>query len=302
MKLHFIRYFIVLAEELHFGRAARRLAITQPPLSAAIKLLEEELQVQLLERSSKRVELTAPGAAFLAEARQALERVDRAGRVAKAVANGARGRLDIGMTGSMIYRGVPAIVKRFEKSYPGVDLVLAEMSTGEQMQALLNGQLHAGFINGSAIPPQLKSIKLADDEFVLCLPKSHRMVGARSVDLQELAGEKFVMFARDVAPANHDNVIAIFNRAGVHPRTIHAARQWLTVIAMVSHGLGVAIVPRSLTRSLAGGVSFVRIRGSQLTASAMLAWNPERPSAALSAFLNSAISTTAASRIGKGHA
>lgn len=162
------------------------------------------------------------------------------------------------------------------------------MSKNEQVRSLLNGQLQAGFINGSAVPPQLEAVALAHDEFVLCLPKTHPMARARTVDLLDLADERFIMFARDVAPANHDNVIAIFNRAGVHRRTVHAARQWLTIVAMVAHGFGVAIVPRSLTRFLVEGVSFVRIRRSQPDAPAMLAWNPERPSAALSAFLESA--------------
>lgn len=121
--------------------------------------------------------------------------------------------------------------------------MLAEMSKNEQVQSLLNGQLQAGFINGSAVPPQLKAVALAHDEFVLCPPKTHPMARARTVDLLDLADERFVMFARDVAPANHDNVIAIFNRAGVHRRTVHAARQWLTIVAMVAHGFGVPSPP-----------------------------------------------------------
>lgn len=288
MKLHFLRYFTVLAEELHFGRAAQRLAITQPPLSSAIKALEEELGVQLLSRSSKHVELTPAGAAFLEEARQILERVGRAGNVARAVAGGLRGRLEVGMTGSLVYREVPAVVQAFAAQMPGIELLLREMSTAEELDALLHGQLHAGFLNAATVPPQLEAIALPNDEFVLCLPQDHPMARQPEVDLQALAGESFVMFSREVSPANYDNVIAIFSRAGIHPRTVHAARQWLTIVAMVAHGLGISLVPSSLTRSRVHGVRFVPFGGAPARSPALLVWNPANANPALASFLDSA--------------
>lgn len=291
MKLHFLRYFTVLAEELHFGRAAQRLAITQPPLSSAIKALEAELGVQLLSRSSKHVELTPAGAAFLEEARQILDRVARASSVAKAVARGMRGRLDIGITGSLVYREVPAIVQGFSATAPGIEVVLHEMGTAEQLEALLHGQLHAGFVNASAVPPQLDSLPLEDDEFVLCLPEGHPRGRQAEVDLRDLAGDSFVMFSREVSPANYDNVIAIFSRVGIHPRTVHAARQWLTIVAMVAHGLGISLVPSSIARSRVDGVRFVRFSGAAVPSPALLAWNPGNLSPALASFLQSASAT-----------
>lgn len=291
MKLHFLRYFAVLAEELHFGRAANRLAITQPPLSLAIKALEEELGVQLLLRSSKHVELTPAGSAFLDEARQILDRVTRASSIALAVASGSRGRLDIGMAGSLVYRGVPAIVQRFNADTHGIELILREMSTTEQLQDLLHGQLDAAFLNAFVVPPQLRSLPLVEDEFVLCLPATHPRAGAKAVDLGELSEERFVMFSRDVSPANYDNVIAIFSRAGVHPKTVHAARQWLTIVAMVAEGLGVSLVPRSLARSHVDNVRFVPFTGAPAVAPALLVWNPARMSPALERFIASADTT-----------
>jgi DNA-binding transcriptional LysR family regulator len=273
MKLHFLRYFVVLAQELHFGRAASKLAITQPPLSSAIKSLEEELGVLLVIRDSKHVELTQAGQAFLEEARQILEQVARASNVAKIVAKGMRGRLEIGVTASMIYREVPTIVRQFNEEMPGVDVVLREMSSAEQINELLRGQLHAGFVNALTVPPQLASLPLSNDEFVLCLPEDHPAARRKSVDLKQLAHERFVMFSRDVAPANHDNVIAIFSRAGIHPQLAHATRQWLTIVAMVANGLGISIVPRTLARSRVSGVQFVSIAGDKALTPAMLAWN-----------------------------
>lgn len=274
MKLHFFRYFVVLAEELHFGRAASKLSITQPPLSSAIKSLEEELDVQLLIRDSKHVELTQAGEAFLAEARQILEQVARASNVAKIVAKGMRGRLEIGLTGSLIYREVPGIVRQFNAEMPDVDVVLREMSSADQVNQLLRGQIHAGFVNASAVPPQLASLPMGEDEFLICLPEDHPQAQFDSVELKQLAHERFVMFSRDVAPANYDTVIAIFSRAGIHPKIAHATRQWLTIVAMVANGLGISVVPSTLARSRVHGVKFIRIRGEKVQAPAMLIWNP----------------------------
>lgn len=288
MKLRFLRYFVVLAEELHFSRAAAKLAITQPPLSSAIKALEEELGVQLLIRDSKHVELTQAGVAFLEEARQILERINRASHLAKIIAEGMRGRLDIGVTGSLIYREVPLIVRRFNLELPEVEVQLREMSSAEQLNELMHGQLHAGFVNGGTVPPQLAAIPLSTDEFVVCLPEGHPQATKRCVDIKNLANERFVMFSRDVAPANHDNVIAIFSRAGIHPQTAHAARQWLAIVAMVANGLGVSLVPRSLSRSHVRGVRFVSLVGEAVPAPAMLVWNPNFYPLTLDSFLQCA--------------
>jgi len=285
MKLHLLRYFAVLAEELHFGRAAERLAITQPPLSSGIKALEEELGVRLFERSSKHVELTPAGHAYLAEVRIVLDRVARAGETARAVAAGLQGRLDIGFTGSMVYRDMPRIVRAFGARAPGIEVQLREMSSSEQIEALLHRQLHAGFVNTSTVPPRLACLPLAADHFVCCLPEDHALAHERSVPLTALAQETFVMFARDVAPANHDNVIALFHRAGIHPHTRHAARQWLTVVSLVALRMGVALVPASLAQAGVQGVRFVPIAGLHHPTVGVLAWHEETDTPALRVFL-----------------
>ena len=291
MKLHLLRYFAVLAEELHFGRAAERLAITQPPLSSGIKALEEELGVKLFERTSKHVALTPAGHAYLAEVRVVLDRVARAGETARAVAEGLQGRLDIGFTGSMVYRDMPRIVRAFGDRAPGIEVNLREMSSSEQIEALLHRQLHAGFVNTSTVPPRLACLPLAADHFVCCLPEGHALARAAAVPLPALAQETFVMFARDVAPANHDNVIALFHRAGIHPHTRHAARQWLTVVSLVALGMGVALVPASLAQAGVQGVRFVPIAGLRHPTVGVLAWHEETGVPALRAFLACAAGT-----------
>ncbi|WP_325345092.1 LysR family transcriptional regulator [Xylophilus sp.] len=288
MKLHLLRYFAVLAEELHFGRAAERLAITQPPLSSGIKALEDELGVRLFERTSKHVKLTAAGTAYLAEVRIVLDRVARAGETARAVAAGLHGRLDIGFTGSMVYRDMPAIVRAFGAHAPGIEVNLREMSSNEQIEALLHRQLHAGFLNAGTVPPRLASLPLADDHFVCCLPDDHALAQAAAVDLRALAEETFVMFSREVAPANHDNVIALFQRAGIHPHTRHATRQWLTVTALVAMRMGVALVPASMAQAAVKGVRFVPIAGLRHPTVGVLAWHESAVTPALRAFIGAA--------------
>ena len=285
MKLHLLRYFAVLAEELHFGRAAERLAITQPPLSSALKALEEELGVTLVERSSKHVALTAAGSAYLAEIRPILERVQQAAETARAVAGGLLGWLEIGFTGSMVVRDMPAIVQAFCQQAPGIELNLREMSSSEQIDALMHRQLHAGFVNVATVPAQLDCLPLAADSFVCCLPEGHRLAREPQVDLRALAEETFVMFSRDVAPANHDNVVALFSRSGIHPRTRHANRQWLTVVALVAAGMGVALVPASMARAGIAGARMVPLLGQPHPTVGVLAWHREQRFAALDAFI-----------------
>ena len=288
MKLHHLRYFCVLAEELHFHRASERLAISQPPLSAAIKSMEEELGVQLLRRNSKIVELTPAGSAFLIDAREIVERVSRAGNLARAFSHGIQGRLDVGISGSLLYREVPRIIALFAKEAPSVEVVLRELSTTEQLDRLTRRQLDAGFLQGTQVHQQLKALPLENDEFVLCLPEKHPKSGRTTVDLRDFAQEQFVMFSREAAPSNHDNVIAVFGNAGIHPRTVHLARTWMTIMAMVSQLSGVALVPKSLVRTKIDGVRFVRLRGAPTAAPAMLTWNPTFASKELMSFVECA--------------
>jgi DNA-binding transcriptional LysR family regulator len=288
MKLHYLRYFCVLAEELHFHRAADKLAISQPPLSAAIKSLEEEVGVQLLRRNSKLVELTPAGSAFLVEAREIIERVSRASSLARAFDDGVQGRLDIGISGSLLYREIPRILAQFQRERPAIEVALRELSTAEQTHKLMHRQLDAGFLQGTQVPPQLESQPLQNDEFALCLPERHPMSGRTTVDLREFSQEQFVMFSREAAPSNHDNVIAVFSSVGIHPRTVHSARTWMTIIALVAQVSGVALVPKSLARAKIDGVRFVRLRGAPSAAPAMLAWNPSFASKELVGFLDCA--------------
>jgi DNA-binding transcriptional LysR family regulator len=286
MELRHLRYFVALAEELHFGRAALRLAITQPPLSFAIQALEKELNVRLFERDNKRVSLTAAGMAYLAEAHVILDRIEHANDTARSVAAGKLGRLDIGFTGSMVYRDVPQIVSHFFRQHPGIDVTLRELSSVEQIEGVRHGQLHAGFVNTTMVPDGLEGQALPEDSFVCCLPPDHPYASKPEIDLKALSGESFIMFVRDISPANYDNVIAICREAGFEPQTRYAARQWLTIVALVANGLGVSLVPASIRRSGMAGACFVPIRSTQAHSAAYLLWHPKGESPALNYFLD----------------
>ncbi len=285
MKTHLLRYFVVLAEERHFGRAAQRLFITQPPLSTALKTLEEDLGVLLVERDAKHVRLTPAGEAFLLEARKVLAQLQRAADVVRSVAQGTEGRLDVGITGSMVYRNVPQYCKAFEAQRPNVELCMHEMSTGEQLRALAAGDIDVGFLNIGYPPDDLELLTLESEILVACLPASHPLANNADIDLTEIAREDFVMFARDVSPANYDNVIACMHQAGIHPRTSHAARQWLTVVALVSTGCGVALVPECMVKAGINGVKFVPLRGVKMLTPAIMAWKKNDDRVLLSALV-----------------
>ncbi|QIL81945.1 LysR family transcriptional regulator [Diaphorobacter sp. HDW4A] len=285
MKTHLLRYFVVLAEERHFGRAAQRLFITQPPLSTALKTLEEDLGVLLVERDAKHVRLTPAGEAFLLEARKVLAQLQRAADVVRSVAQGTEGRLDVGITGSMVYRNVPQYCKAFETARPNVELCMHEMSTGEQLRALASGDIDVGFLNIGFPPDDLAVLPLESEVLVACLPESHPLAANADIELQQIAREDFVMFARDVSPANYDNVIACMHQAGIHPRTSHAARQWLTVVALVSTGCGVALVPACMAKAGINGVRFLPLRGVKMLTPAIMAWRKNDDRVLLSALV-----------------
>lgn len=287
MKTHLLRYFVALAEEQHFGKAAQRLSITQPPLSMALKTLESELGVALMERNAKHVHLTPAGEALLVEARKVLSQIQRASEVVRSVAQGAQGRLNVGITGSMIYRQVPDFCRTFQQGRPLVEVCLHEISTREQIGALISGELDVGFLNLRQDAQRLETLPIGSEPLVCCMPAAHPLAENDSIDLHQLEDEVFVMFAREVAPANYDNVIACLQQANIHPHTTHAARQWLTVVALVSTGQGVALVPQCLARAGISGVRFLPLNGVQFFTPAYLAWRRDQMSPLVDAFVQS---------------
>ncbi len=289
MELRQLRYFVVLAEELHFGRAARRLAITQPPLSFNIRRLEEDLGVLLFVRSRKQVTLSAAGAAFLPRAREVLDRAEGAKQLARSVQSGSVGHLDIGFHEAMIYRGVPEIVTAFTKSISEVEVVLVERSSRAQVEAIVSGHLDGGFLNVPILPPGLKKESLATEHFVVCVPSSHRLAGRRRIDLAELSEDRFVMVEPGGALQFHDRALQLCKSRGFIPKIRFTVARLLTIPALVSKGLGVALVPESLRDARLSNVSFISIEPKVSDAInypiGYFVWNPKRVQAGLEVFI-----------------
>ncbi|HXZ06566.1 MAG TPA: LysR family transcriptional regulator [Paraburkholderia sp.] len=246
MDLKQLRYFVAVAEELHFGRAAKRLFISQPALSFDIRKFEEQLGVQLLARTSKTVSLTNAGQVLLGEARRLLLQASEAERITVRSAHGLAGHLRVGFVNSMLYRGLSSAVRRFESDHPDVEIVLKEMNTNEQVQAIQRMQIDMGYAHWGNFPAEVVSTPIFSEPFLCCLPATHRLASRRKIDLRDLAQDPFILFPRAVSPHYHDLIIAQCVKAGFSPLIRHEARLWQTVVTMVEFGMGVALVPFTL--------------------------------------------------------
>ncbi len=257
MEFRHLRYFLVLAEELHFGRAARRLGLSQPPLSLNIQQLEVSVGARLFTRSSKAVALTAAGLAFVPAARALLDQSTQAANLARDVGRGMAGSLTIGFAGTLLYSGLPAILARFQAAHPLLRVVLKEMSSSEQLIELTHDRLDVGFAHTSRVPPELSQILVASQAFVACLPRGHALAQQRTLPLKQLDGEPFAVISRTVSPDYHDRILATCARAGFVPEIRFELQHWLSVVALVSRGMGVALVPQALSLSAMPGALFI---------------------------------------------
>lgn len=270
-----LRYFIAVAEQLHFGRAAAALHISQPPLSRAIRALEERLGVVLFLRNRRRVELTPAGARLLEEARRTLGQLERTVLELRGMASGERGRLRIGFVSLADYGGVlPALLKAYKAARPGVQLALREMLSPEQSLALAAGELDFGLL----LPPigeaaGLEHLVMQRERFVAALPARHRLAAGRGpLAVSELAAERFVMVPREIAPGLYDIVAGLAARAGFALNVAQEAIQMQTVISLVSSGLGAAVVPASVANLGRRGVVYRRLADKHPSLELWLAW------------------------------
>ncbi|WP_137391165.1 LysR family transcriptional regulator [Rhodoligotrophos defluvii] len=248
MELRHLRYFVALAEQRHFGRAAESLNIAQPPLSQQIRALEEELQVTLFDRSRRPIDLTPAGRTLLREARQVLSQVDRARSMTRRAASGQAGRLIVGITGSAALEFAPPVLAAFSERLPDVNLSLREMSSPAQLIGLEKGEIHIGFVRPPVIDEHL-SIRLVHQEpFVVALPASHPLAQEAALQLAALNGTPLVIFDTEEAPGFRELIMHLCQSGGYSPGKIQEAHQMTTMLCLVASGLGMALVPRSARR------------------------------------------------------
>ena len=275
MELRHLRYFIAVAEELHFGRAAKRLNIAQPPLSRQIRDLEREIGTPLFDRIPRGVELTPAGRAFLPEARRTLSQAERAQRTAQRAARGEIGRLRVGFVEAATYRGIlPDVLGFFRMHLPDIGISLLEMDPIEQGEAFRDGRIDLGILHSLPADADrwLRAERVYDDALVAAIPGTHELAGRRRVSLGNLGGESFVVFPRYAAPALYDAIIASCRSAGFSPRIVQEAEGWHTLAGLVGAGVGVAFVPQSFTDFERPGVAYLPVRGLAVNVEMSAVW------------------------------
>jgi DNA-binding transcriptional LysR family regulator len=252
MELRHLRYFLAVAEELHFGKAAERLNISQPPLSRQVRGLETELGAELFERSGRRVRLTRAGEHLQREAATLLERLGRVEREVRILGGGMKGHLTIGYTGSLMFAMLPELLSRIGAGLPGYSIELQELATESQLRALLNGRLDLGFVRNLARAEGLNHVRLTEETLSAIFPRGRGPAGASLVGLAALATlaeRPFVTFTHSWAPGLVERVLDVCTRAGFSPRIAYECSQFYSVLRLVAGGLGWSIVPTLAARN-----------------------------------------------------
>jgi DNA-binding transcriptional LysR family regulator len=279
------RSFTTVAEELHYGRAAERLHITQPALSRQIRDLERVLGITLFDRTSRRVVLSRAGQAVLGQARRALAESDRAVRLARLAAHGDWGELAIAVLPAVALALLPAIIRAYRDAHPAIGVTISESFDDEQLAALTAGRIDAGFLRAAAAPPGLCLETLLTEPVLAGLPAGHQLARHNRIALSELAGEPFVFFPRHRSVLAYDEFIASCRAAGFSPAIVQEA-SGISALGLVAAGLGVTVVAASYQALSLDGVRFVPVIGHQLTL--QVAWAAGNTNTALPGFLATA--------------
>ncbi len=286
MELRLLRYFVAVAEELHFSRAAARLNMAQPPLSQQIRRLEQELGVRLLNRTKRRVELTAPGRQFLASSREILAQVERAVGLVQSMDRGEAGRITIGMVSSVAYEDtLPKVLRAYRARYPAVSITLREMNADEQVAALREDRIQIGFLRPPVLEPGLAMTRCFREPLVAVLPAEHPLAARRRIPLKALASDPFIVVPRSQALGGLDLVLGACFRAGFTPKVAQEAREIQSVIGFVAAGFGVSLLPATASKLVHNGVVFVALAPPTLFMEIVAVHKAEDPSPLLAAFL-----------------
>lgn len=290
MELRHLRYFVRVASELHFGRAAEQLGISQPPLSQQIRLLEQELNVQLFERSSCKVRLTVAGRLFLEEAKATLAQAEHAIHVTRRAAIGEIGELTIGLSASALFMPIfSEAVADFRRIHPDVHLDLSERQLAAQREGVANGSIDIGLMRSGRRPallPGMVATAIAVDRMYVAMPAGHRLANtAGPVDVYELGDEPMVHYPYDREGFQED-LWRLFGSAGLRPRLVQETHEMSTLLGLVSAGLGITILPASLRRLHVANFHYREISGDHALSRMWLTHNAARPRPTTLAFLD----------------
>lgn len=259
-----LRYFVTLAETLHFGRAATLLHISQPPLSRQVAALEEQLGVSLLKRSTRLVELTAAGRHFHEQAKRIIAGLDAAVRSTQAIERGELGVLRVGFTMAAAWSVLPPVIKRYSDAFPQADVQLSEVLPKELNDALISGNVDVGIAFPWQRPPGLEYLTVHTEPLCAVVPSGHRLALGDEIVVSDLATEPFITFPATTAPALHELVIGCCREHGFEPRIRFETHLQQTIVNLVAEGLGVSLVPQSMSKMQLTGAKFLPVSGTRM--------------------------------------
>ncbi|BAC90927.1 LysR family transcriptional regulator [Gloeobacter violaceus] len=285
MEFHHLRYFVAVAEELHFGRAAQRLHITQPALSKQIRSLEAELGLQLFSRTQRRVQLTRAGLVFLEQARQLLHQADAALQLARRTARGETGQLSLGFTASALQSVLPRIVRVFRERYPAVELSMTELCTEDQVEALLGHRVDVAFLHPPMRSPAVQLQPLGEENFVAVFAEDHPLLACGRISLRALADEAFIIHPRQEGPVLYDQFFELCARMGFRPKVVREVTTHQNRIGLVAAGMGITFLPESLQGQAGAGVACRPLADAAARLVLAAAWHQDNTSPILGHFL-----------------
>jgi DNA-binding transcriptional LysR family regulator len=288
VELRHLRYFIAVAEELNFSRAAERLHMAQPPLSAAIRQLERDLGVELFTRTTREVTLTDAGRAFLEGARRTLADADRAAEDAKRAGSGELGRLRLAYSWSTRFETLPALGRAFRASHPGVELLAQEMWNARMTPAFESGSIDLALSLCPEIAAELELAPIRKERLVALLPQAHPLAGEEAIPLSSLADEEFVLFPRDIAPRLHDAFVAIYRRSGFEPRLRNESFHTGWDLGVLADIPAVALAPQTVAGGLPDGITAVAVSEPSDSLETCLVWRSDETSPAVAVLVAAA--------------
>jgi DNA-binding transcriptional LysR family regulator len=289
MELRHLRYFIAVADELNFSRAAERLGIAQPPLSQQIQALEAELDVQLFDRKKRPIQLTEAGRAFLEEAHSTLANLEQAIRKTQRIHQGELDHLTVGFTSSMANGVLPNILRTFRQHHPDTNLILREASSDSQIQGVLDHQTDIIFAYRTLALIEAKDLEvksLSEETLVAVLPQHHPLATRSTISLIDLANEEFVMPLRPVVFGLSDQIYALCAQAGFVPKVAQEAIFMVTILGLVAGEMGISILPSSVQNLRREGVTYRPIQEASIANPLTIAWRQENSSPILRQFID----------------
>ena len=275
IELRHLNYFLAVAEELHFRKAAEKLFISQPGLSRQIKQMEEILETRLFERNKKKVALTPAGHYLKKEVRYVLTHLSNVERQLKLLGDGNRGELRIGFLGSAMQEVIPNLLLKIRDTYPKVKTSLEELSNNAQVDAVLNDRLDMGFVRLSRVPSTLEMKTIYKDTFSLVLPERYPMLTREFEGMHQFEDDDFILFSQDYSPLYYDTIMSICQDAGFRPNISHKSVHAHTIFKLVENHLGIAIVPTALQNGFQMRVKFIELKDIPQRAELSVIWKKE---------------------------